>query len=114
MSDPYAWIDDRLPLFIESARGCWIATRGIGKGGYARCYERGFDRKRHLHVVVWEAFNGAVPEGMELDHKCGVEPCCNPAHVEPVSRQENLIRRNRANGWTRYSRRRKASRGRGA
>jgi hypothetical protein len=32
---------------------------------------------------------GPVPEGLELDHLCENPPCCNPAHLEPVTHAEN-------------------------
>lgn len=31
-------------------------------------------------------------ENPELDHLCGVRRCCNPLHLEPVTRTENIRR----------------------
>jgi HNH endonuclease len=35
---------------------------------------------------------GPVPEGLELDHLCRNRACVNPAHLEPVSHRENVLR----------------------
>lgn len=29
------------------------------------------------------------PKGLELDHLCKNPPCCNPEHLDPVTRREN-------------------------
>lgn len=37
-----------------------------GKNGYKYIYVEG--RKIPKHCFIWEAFNGEIPEGMEIDH----------------------------------------------
>lgn len=49
-----------------------------------------------VHRHVYELLAGPIPEGMELDHKCRVRQCCNPAHLEPVTRAENMERSDEA------------------
>ena len=44
------------------------------------------------HRVVYEAFRGEIPLGLELDHKCRLPVCVNPAHLEPVTHLENMRR----------------------
>ncbi|GIH63977.1 HNH endonuclease signature motif containing protein [Microbispora siamensis] len=47
---------------------------------------------------AWEALNGPVPDGLELDHYrypddgCIGPLCANPQHVEPVTHRENVLR----------------------
>ncbi len=49
--------------------------------------------KHHLaHRFAYEALVGPIPPGHDLDHLCRVKACCNPAHLEPVTRSENLRR----------------------
>lgn len=45
-----------------------------------------------VHVLAWREKNGPVPAGLELDHVCRTRACCNPEHLEPVTRRENLLR----------------------
>jgi len=73
--------------------GCWLWMGETNNKGYGRIV-RGNNhyglRERFLaHRVSYELVNGPVPEGMDLDHKCRVRLCVNPAHLEPVSRSEN-------------------------
>ncbi len=44
------------------------------------------------HKEAWEAVNGPVPAGLDLDHTCRVRTCREPSHLEPVTRLENLLR----------------------
>lgn len=44
------------------------------------------------HRKVYKALVGPIPAGLDLDHLCRNRACCNPAHLEPVSRWENLMR----------------------
>jgi HNH endonuclease len=69
---------------------CWLCSSGIVGGGYARI-GKDADR-RYAHVVFYESLVGPVPEGLELDHLCRVRNCVNPAHLEPVTHRENVLR----------------------
>ena len=44
------------------------------------------------HVFAYKLLVGVVPGGLELDHLCRVPACVNPAHLEPVTHAENLMR----------------------
>ena len=47
-----------------------------------------------VHRVAYEAAVGPIPEGLQLDHLCRNTLCTNPAHLEPVTCRENLLRGN--------------------
>lgn len=58
--------------------------------GYGRKKVDG--RTRSAHVVAWEAVNGPVPDGLELDHLCGNRSCVNVEHLQPVTHAVNMGR----------------------
>jgi hypothetical protein len=47
---------------------------------------------RPAHRVVYELTFGPVPILLDIDHLCRNTACCNPAHLEAVTRRENLMR----------------------
>lgn len=95
MSSPASFGDPRLPtrfwakVRINDGTGCWewVAFR---YAGYGRFHYRG--RPQKSHRVAYVALIGEIPDGLELDHLCRNPPCCNPAHLEPVTRSENILR----------------------
>ena len=72
--------------------GCWLWQGATVKqpeayGGdahYGKAYAYG--RLQPTHRLVYKLMVGPIPEGLELDHKCRVPLCCNPAHLEAVTR----------------------------
>lgn len=81
------------PCPIASLDGpCWIwtAARFEKRGSYGAV---GYQRKIwSAHRLTYTLLIGEIPQGLELDHLCRVRPCCNPAHVEPVTHEVNLAR----------------------
>jgi hypothetical protein len=45
-----------------------------------------------VHRYAYERMVGPIPIGLVIDHLCGVTSCVNPAHLEPVTQQENVLR----------------------
>lgn len=85
------WFYD-LPIpLIVGVHGCWIWTRSQ-RFGYGRWTKRDGDLNRAAHLVIWEIFNGRVPDGYELDHLCKVRCCVNPGHLEVVTHSINVLR----------------------
>lgn len=68
----------------------WSLKTKPNAGGYSRIYTAG--GRKYGHVVAYELYVGPVPEGTEVDHTCRVKWCCNPAHLEAVSHEENMHR----------------------
>lgn len=82
---------DRLMAKVEQQPdGCWIYTGAIQPNGYGYFHLDG--RMRYAHRVAYQLLVGPIPTGLDLDHLCRVRACCNPAHLEPVTRRENLLR----------------------
>lgn len=87
--------DPRLPARFwrtleVSLSGCWLWLNRLDSWGYGQYYTNG---KRPLaHRFAYIALVGPFPEGLESDHLCRVRHCVNPAHIEPVTRAENVRR----------------------
>lgn len=69
--------------------GCWEFD-GPPDNGYGRFWSKG--RTLLAHRFAYELFIGPVPEGLQLDHLCRNRLCVAPAHLEPVTIGENVLR----------------------
>jgi len=75
---------------VDKTDTCWLWTGGLNTGGYGQFHvPGGGGRKMLAHRATYYATVGAVPPGKELDHRCGVRRCCNPAHLRALTRKEN-------------------------
>ena len=70
---------------------CWVWIGVIDSKGYGVA-SRSKTKKARAHRVFYEAFRGPIPEGLDIDHLCRLRACVNPAHMEPVTRRENVLR----------------------
>lgn len=68
---------------------CWLWQASTGSG-YGRIYVQG--KLVMAHRFAYEALVGAIPEGLTIDHLCRTPLCCNPAHMEPVTKRINTLR----------------------
>ena len=85
---------DHWPVEVDPVFGCWLwVGRKDKRDGRPLVWEG--KSPRGAHRVVYEQEVGPVPVGLELDHVCRRPTCVNPAHLAPVSRQENERRK----GW---------------
>lgn len=67
------------------ANGCWPWNKPT-VNGYGRVMGR------NAHCVVFEIFEGGIPAGLFLDHRCLNKACVNPDHLAPVTLKENTQR----------------------
>ena len=74
----------------RSPGGCWLWTAAVEHGGYGRYWSDGSTKSAHR--VAYETLVGVVPDSLQLDHRCRVRNCVNPAHLEPVTGRENTLR----------------------
>ena len=70
--------------------GCWLWTGATNYAGYPSV---SFGDKSHrAHRLFYSLLIGPIPDGLTLDHLCGVRRCVNPGHVECVTAGENALR----------------------
>lgn len=77
---------------FDTNGGCWLWSAALSHNGYGQ--QKTLGRTSAAHRLAYESFRGPVPEGMQLDHRCRVRCCCNPDHLEVVTREENIARGN--------------------
>ena len=77
----------------EPMSGCYLWLGTGNQHGYSQISSGGHSSRMLLaHRVAYELFVGPIPDHLELDHTCRVRSCVNPAHLEPVTRSENMRR----------------------
>lgn len=81
-----ASMEDRFWSFVDIDGDCWTWHGALNAYGYGR-FQQGM-----AHRVSYELSVGAIPEGLVLDHLCRNTVCVNPAHLEPVTIGENVLR----------------------
>lgn len=69
---------------------CW-QWKGTIDQGYGKMWSV---EQKHLAAHRWyyEYVNGPIPEGKEPDHLCRNRACVNLAHIEIVTKRENIVR----------------------
>lgn len=76
--------------YLKQDRGhdtlCWVWQLYVDERGYGR------SQSRLAHRVFYEREHGPIPGGLPLDHLCRQTDCVNPAHLEPVTADENRRR----------------------
>lgn len=78
--------------------GCWVWTGSRLWELYGAIRIGG--KNVPAHRAAYEAWVGPIPDGLVVDHLCHNTLCCNPEHLEPVTRQENLKRRRKTGSGT--------------
>jgi hypothetical protein len=75
---------------------CWPWTAGTSGSraayGVLAFKVKGRTIHKYAHRIAYELEIGPIPEGLEIDHLCRNPICVNPAHLEPVTHRENVLR----------------------
>jgi hypothetical protein len=74
---------------VAKTETCWLWLGARG-GHYGSYYSDG--KSVLAHRFAYEALVGPIPDGLQIDHLCRVRLCVNPAHLEPVTQRENILR----------------------
>ena len=78
---------------VEKTDTCWRWTGALLRSGYGVIRVGGrAGSNKFAHRLSYEMHLGPIPEGLDVDHLCRNRACINPDHLEPVTRQVNLLR----------------------
>lgn len=73
-----------------TSRECWEWQGAINSKGYGQLSINGTSKS--VHRVSYTLVNGPLAEGIEIDHLCRNRTCCNPRHLEAVTRLDHASR----------------------
>lgn len=75
---------------VEKTETCWLWTSTVNSKGYAHFKLQ--NRQKTAHRLAYLLTGASLSEELHLDHLCRNRRCVNPAHMEPVSHRENILR----------------------
>lgn len=86
-----ATLEERFWPKVDKSGDCWLWTASKRNGyGQLGLWKEG--RVEYAHRIAYELLVGPIPDGLVIDHLCRVRHCVNPAHMELVTRGENVRR----------------------
>jgi hypothetical protein len=98
----------RCYVVVGKQNECWPVVNNINVSGYSAVSHTVLGKPDPIlgHRVMWELFNGPIPEDMVVDHICHSQAvkdstcligsnclhrrCVNPAHLELITSAENI------------------------
>lgn len=88
-------IGDR--YIINKETGCWEWTGGMRPNGYGVVVLgiKYLPASIRAHRFSWMAFNGEIPDGLFVLHKCDNRKCINPNHLFLGTHKDNAEDRER-------------------
>lgn len=81
-------IERLLQRVVFGATECWHWAGPRNAFGYGRMTSGG--RLQVAHRLCWEVFNGPVPDGLSVLHKCDNPSCINPDHLWLGTYSDNI------------------------
>jgi hypothetical protein len=96
-------VEERFWSKVDKTEGCWLWRRGyVNAKGYGY-FSVSMTKCVQVHRFAYELLVGPIPDGLTIDHVksngCTSKACVKavadeygPAHLEPVTNRENILR----------------------
>lgn len=73
-------------VWVEGPDDCWPWKLSLRNGYGNFCINK---VSGYAHRFAYEAAKGAIPDGLQVMHRCNNKRCCNPAHLKLGTPSEN-------------------------
>ena len=104
MNNLFEYKDGKLYWKIRKANCVQIGQEAGGKVTHGYMGVR-FDGKTFLaHRVIWEMFNGKIPEGLQIDHINGIKDDNRIENLQLLSHKQNTQRSMHSRGYDKTKR----------
>lgn len=75
-------------ISVNNSTGCWEWNKTKNNHGYGQLTVN--KKTAFAHRLSYELFNGEIPNGSQVLHKCDNPSCINPAHLSIGTASDNM------------------------